>query len=385
MRTTLAQLQLAANSYVAPREARCHTREGRRRSVGARTGGRSRQRQPAAVRHRVRDRGLDARPLGEGEVVARRRDEPRGSRGRHRSVVAAAHLARRRRRRRRCGDRRGARGRQHGEGRRVRRAGEGIDPDRFERSARRGTRSSRPTTSRTRSSVPRRSGSSIPRPSPSSGEFVERYFDMLLPIWDSRSYQIAQYIIVGLLPRAAGEPRTARRDSRVARRESGRRACAAPPRRREPRRRRACARRAGARRAVARLDRMPRPAALGGRADAQSDDSGGSPTRIGTMNSVLLDTADRACSVRSGSRSLAAAADIGWHHSRRLRHHHRRAPAQLGPQARHPARRRVGSSTARRTRRTSTTRRRWIGRRSLRCGSFSARGRSGRSCRTSST
>ena len=32
------------------------------------------------------------------------------------------------------------------------------------------------------------------------GEFVERYFDMLLPIWDSRSYQIAQYIIVGFYP-----------------------------------------------------------------------------------------------------------------------------------------------------------------------------------------
>ncbi len=32
------------------------------------------------------------------------------------------------------------------------------------------------------------------------GEFVPRYFDMLLPIWNSRSYQIAQYIIVGLYP-----------------------------------------------------------------------------------------------------------------------------------------------------------------------------------------
>ena len=31
-------------------------------------------------------------------------------------------------------------------------------------------------------------------------EFVKPYFDMLLPIWDSRSYQIAQYIIVGLYP-----------------------------------------------------------------------------------------------------------------------------------------------------------------------------------------
>ena len=34
------------------------------------------------------------------------------------------------------------------------------------------------------------------------GEFVQPYFDMLLPIWDSRSYQIAQYLIVGLYPAA---------------------------------------------------------------------------------------------------------------------------------------------------------------------------------------
>ena len=31
-------------------------------------------------------------------------------------------------------------------------------------------------------------------------EFVQPYFDMLLPIWSSRSYQIAQYLIVGLYP-----------------------------------------------------------------------------------------------------------------------------------------------------------------------------------------
>ena len=31
-------------------------------------------------------------------------------------------------------------------------------------------------------------------------DFVQPYFDMLLPIWDSRSYQIAQYLIVGLFP-----------------------------------------------------------------------------------------------------------------------------------------------------------------------------------------
>ncbi len=31
-------------------------------------------------------------------------------------------------------------------------------------------------------------------------EFVGAYFDMLLPVWESRTYQIAQYLIVGLFP-----------------------------------------------------------------------------------------------------------------------------------------------------------------------------------------
>lgn len=34
------------------------------------------------------------------------------------------------------------------------------------------------------------------------GDFVQPYFDMLLPIWESRTYQIAQYLIVGLYPAA---------------------------------------------------------------------------------------------------------------------------------------------------------------------------------------
>ena len=34
------------------------------------------------------------------------------------------------------------------------------------------------------------------------GEFVQPYFDMLLPVWESRSYQMAQYLIVGLYPAA---------------------------------------------------------------------------------------------------------------------------------------------------------------------------------------
>ena len=32
------------------------------------------------------------------------------------------------------------------------------------------------------------------------GDFVPQYFEALLPIWDSRTYQIAQYLIVGLYP-----------------------------------------------------------------------------------------------------------------------------------------------------------------------------------------
>jgi aminopeptidase N len=33
-------------------------------------------------------------------------------------------------------------------------------------------------------------------------EFVQPYFDMLLPVWESRTYQIAQYLIIGLYPAA---------------------------------------------------------------------------------------------------------------------------------------------------------------------------------------
>ncbi len=36
-------------------------------------------------------------------------------------------------------------------------------------------------------------------------EFVQPYFDMLLPVWESRSYQIAQYLIVGLYPAALAD------------------------------------------------------------------------------------------------------------------------------------------------------------------------------------
>ncbi|MGB4136946.1 MAG: aminopeptidase N, partial [Microbacterium sp.] len=34
------------------------------------------------------------------------------------------------------------------------------------------------------------------------GAFIPRYFDMLLPVWESRTYQIADYLVVGLFPRS---------------------------------------------------------------------------------------------------------------------------------------------------------------------------------------
>ncbi len=36
--------------------------------------------------------------------------------------------------------------------------------------------------------------------------FVEPYFEMLLPVWDSRTYQIANYLITGLYPAALASP-----------------------------------------------------------------------------------------------------------------------------------------------------------------------------------
>lgn len=36
-------------------------------------------------------------------------------------------------------------------------------------------------------------------------EFVPAYFDMLIPIWESRTYQIAQYLVVGLFPTAIAD------------------------------------------------------------------------------------------------------------------------------------------------------------------------------------
>ncbi len=82
--------------------------------------------------------------------------------------------------------------------------------------------------------------------------FVPQYFDRLLSIWDSRTFQVANYLIVGPVPEVPRERGAARRDPRMAVREPGRRAGPAPSGLREPRRCRACAGRAGPRRRVAR-------------------------------------------------------------------------------------------------------------------------------------
>ncbi|MBN9173982.1 MAG: ERAP1-like C-terminal domain-containing protein, partial [Microbacterium sp.] len=36
-------------------------------------------------------------------------------------------------------------------------------------------------------------------------EFVDPYFEMLLPIWNGRTYQIANYLITGLYPSALAD------------------------------------------------------------------------------------------------------------------------------------------------------------------------------------
>lgn len=37
------------------------------------------------------------------------------------------------------------------------------------------------------------------------GDFVQPYFDMLIPVWESRTYQIASYLVVGLYPTALAD------------------------------------------------------------------------------------------------------------------------------------------------------------------------------------
>ena len=126
---------------------------------------------------------------------------------------------------------------------------------------------------------------------------------MLLPIWNSRTYQIAQYLIVGLYPARAGEHRAARRHARVAR---GQRAT--PP---------AALRRlvdenvAGVERALAVQDRdaavgddrMPRPLSVGAEASVVRI-----VTMITTCTSVDPTIADPAFWAQVG----ACFADIGW-------------------------------------------------------------------------
>ena len=164
VRTTLAQLQLAANSYVAPEKRDATRAKVADAPLGARAGGRGRQRQPAPVRHGVRERRLDARAVGARCVSVRDGEvDARGARDRHRPVVAAARLARRGRAsptRRRSTTALAADNTAKG-GEFAAQAKAAL-PTLEAQAAPRGRRSSTATTCRTRSCARRRSASSIP-------------------------------------------------------------------------------------------------------------------------------------------------------------------------------------------------------------------------------
>ena len=126
VRTTLAQLQLAANSYVAPgkRDAtRAKVADGLWALAQAAEAGSDSQLQfvtAFATAASTPEHWATVQSLREGETtLARPRD-------RHRPRLAAADLARRGRDRAREADRRSPRCGQHREGRRVRRSGEGV-------------------------------------------------------------------------------------------------------------------------------------------------------------------------------------------------------------------------------------------------------------------
>ncbi len=259
VRTTLGQLQLAANSYVSP-EKRDATRERVADALWqlaeAAEAGSDNQLQfvtAFASAASTPAQWEQVRALRDGEVTFA------GPRDRHRPLVAAARLARRGRR-----------------GRPQRDIDEALAADNTAKGgefaaqakaalpdleARKAAWASLIESDDLPNTIVRSSALGFTNPAGVAllGEFVQPYFDMLLPIWNSRSYQIAQYLIVGLYPAAAREPRAARCDPRLAGRERRRARRAAPARQREPRRRRARARRPGARRAVVRSDALAPP------------------------------------------------------------------------------------------------------------------------------
>ena len=270
VRTTLAQLQLAANSYVAP-EKRDATREKVADALwklaeAAEAGSDSQLQFVTAFASAASTPAQwdQVRRLRDGEVTLD------GPRDRHRPLVAAARLARRRRRRLDgIRHRRGARGRQHREGRRVRRAGEGRAAD---LEARRAAWSSLIDSDDLPNTIVRSSALGFTHPAGVAvlGEFVQPYFDMLLPIWDSRTLPDRAVPDRGPLPGSARERAASRRHPRVARRQRRRAGRAAPTRQRERRRRGAraggpgCATRSSARAdASARAHAGPRHPSLG--------------------------------------------------------------------------------------------------------------------------
>ena len=259
VRTTLAQLQLAANSYVAP-EKRDATREkvadGLWELAQAAEAGSDSQLQFVTA---FATAASTPAQWETGAVAARRRDDPRGSRDRHRPVVAAARSRSPPAASRRAADidealaadntakggefaaqAKAALPNARGEARRV-----GL-AHRQRRSAEhdRAVDGARVHASR--------------RASPMLGEFVEPYFDMLLPIWESRTTR-SRSTSSWAVPGAAAnlELRDATR-AWLARNATRRRRCAASSTRTSP----ASSVRSPCRSATrsSRLDRMPRPA-----------------------------------------------------------------------------------------------------------------------------
>ncbi len=125
----LRQLSMTLDLYVDPAVAGFASDRGGGQAVGARAGGRRRQRQPVPVRQGVRGPGGDARPAGRDPVAPGRSCPPGGPRDRHRPRVGPADLTRRRSPRRCPRDRRPARQGRHGVGRAQGRARAGEHPD----------------------------------------------------------------------------------------------------------------------------------------------------------------------------------------------------------------------------------------------------------------
>ena len=187
---------------------------------------------------------------------ARRHDEARRARDRHRPGLGAARGPRAARRRRRARDRGRAREGQHRERPAGRRAGPRHDRDAARASSPRSTpRSSDPTIP---NAMLRNMGLGFQHVNdPASLETMAApYFEALSRVWKERSYSIAQYIILGFYPAPLASEYLVDATKRLARREPGRPG-AAPPRR--SRTSRASSARSRRRRATRRAEQLRVP------------------------------------------------------------------------------------------------------------------------------